>query len=171
MGRAVWDRAPRRRRRDGLEPIGYRALDALRMEKGYRYYGTDLTMLDTPFEAGLGAFVRLGKGAFIGREALRRGARGRPASGSRRLSRPCSSAATPPTGPSTVARQSASMARSSGRLRSVAYGPTRRADDRLRLPAADLAEGAALTVDVFDGGSRRSGRRRPVDPTGARMRG
>ena len=43
----------------GLEPFGYRALDALRMEKGYRYFGTDLTMLDTPDEAGLDAFVRL----------------------------------------------------------------------------------------------------------------
>ena len=40
------------------------------MEKGYRYFGTDLTMLDTPFEAGLGAFVRLDAGPFIGRDAL-----------------------------------------------------------------------------------------------------
>ncbi|HEY8846855.1 MAG TPA: FAD-dependent oxidoreductase, partial [Candidatus Limnocylindrales bacterium] len=38
----------------GLAPFGYRALDALRMEKGYRYYSVDVTMLDTPFEAGLG---------------------------------------------------------------------------------------------------------------------
>ena len=30
------------------------------MEKGYRYFGTDLTMLDTPFEAGLGFAVALG---------------------------------------------------------------------------------------------------------------
>ena len=47
----------------------------LRMEKGYRYYGTDMTMLETPDEAGLGRFVRLGKGAFIGRDALARRAR------------------------------------------------------------------------------------------------
>ncbi len=40
------------------------------MEKGYRYYGTDLTMQDTPFDAGMGAFVRLGKGPFVGRDAL-----------------------------------------------------------------------------------------------------
>src|SRR6185369_13513440 len=62
----VWDRL----RAGGAEPAGYRALDALRMEKGYRYYGTDLTMLDTPFDAGLGPFVRLEKGPFIGRDAL-----------------------------------------------------------------------------------------------------
>ena len=67
---AVWDRRHAARSEFGLEPFGYRALDALRMEKGYRYFGTDVTMLETPFEAGLGAFVRLGKGPFIGRDAL-----------------------------------------------------------------------------------------------------
>src|SRR6185503_17857373 len=66
----VWDALRTAGASHRLEPLGYRALDALRMEKGYRYYGTDLTMLDTPFEAGLGPFVRLGKGPFIGRDAL-----------------------------------------------------------------------------------------------------
>ena len=66
----VWDRLLAAGETFGLVPIGYRALDALRMEKGYRYYGTDLTMQDTPFEAGLGMFVRLGKGSFVGRDAL-----------------------------------------------------------------------------------------------------
>ena len=79
----VWDRAPGRRRGAGLEPFGYRALDALRIEKGYRYFGTDMTMLDTPYEAGLGAFVRLDKGPFIGREALRGRAATRGPSGRR----------------------------------------------------------------------------------------
>jgi 4-methylaminobutanoate oxidase (formaldehyde-forming) len=40
------------------------------MEKGYRYYGTDLTLLDNPLEAGLGFCVRFDKGDFNGREAL-----------------------------------------------------------------------------------------------------
>jgi glycine/D-amino acid oxidase-like deaminating enzyme/glycine cleavage system aminomethyltransferase T len=35
------------------EPVGYQALDSLRIEKGYRYFGTDLTALDTPFDSGL----------------------------------------------------------------------------------------------------------------------
>ncbi|MEA2656316.1 MAG: hypothetical protein QOI23_1681, partial [Chloroflexota bacterium] len=38
--------------------------------KGYRYYGTDLTLLDNPFEAGLGFCVQLDMGEFNGREAL-----------------------------------------------------------------------------------------------------
>ena len=54
----------------GIRPGGYRALDSLRMEKGYRYYGTDLTLLDNPYEAGLGFCVQLDKGEFNGREAL-----------------------------------------------------------------------------------------------------
>src|SRR4030095_16344930 len=45
-------------------------LDSLRLEKGYRYYTTDVTPLETPFEAGLGFCVNFDKGNFIGKEAL-----------------------------------------------------------------------------------------------------
>ena len=51
---------------------GYRAIDALRVEKGYRVWGADLTPADTPFEAGLGFSVALDKPTpFVGQEALR----------------------------------------------------------------------------------------------------
>src|SRR5205823_10626285 len=54
----------------GIAPAGYRALEALRLEKGYRAWGSDITPNDTPFEAGLGAFVKLKSNlAFMGREA------------------------------------------------------------------------------------------------------
>jgi 4-methylaminobutanoate oxidase (formaldehyde-forming) len=54
----------------GLRPIGYRALESLRLEKGYRAWGSDITPNDTPFEAGLGWAVKLGKDIdFVGREA------------------------------------------------------------------------------------------------------
>src|SRR5690242_16962927 len=43
------------------EPVGYQALDSLRIEKGYRYFGTDMTASDTPFEAGVGFCVAKGK--------------------------------------------------------------------------------------------------------------
>ena len=43
------------------EPVGYQALDSLRIEKGYRSFGTDMTARDTPFEAGLGFCVATGK--------------------------------------------------------------------------------------------------------------
>ena len=66
----VWDRLMAAGRKYGIRPGGYRALDSLRMEKGYRYYGTDLTLLDNPYEAGLGFCVQLDKGEFNGRDAL-----------------------------------------------------------------------------------------------------
>lgn len=57
----------------GLKHCGYHALNALRMEKGYRHWGHDVTDEDTPYEAGLGFAVRLDKpGGFIGQDALRR---------------------------------------------------------------------------------------------------
>jgi dimethylglycine dehydrogenase len=56
----------------GIGMVGMRAMESLRMEKSYRMWGTDLTRDYTPFEAGLDRFVRMGKGDFIGREALER---------------------------------------------------------------------------------------------------
>jgi len=43
------------------EPVGYQALDSLRIEKGYRYFGTDMTASDTPFDSGVGFCVAKGK--------------------------------------------------------------------------------------------------------------
>jgi 4-methylaminobutanoate oxidase (formaldehyde-forming) len=57
----------------GLVLAGYHALNSLRIEKGYRHWGHDITDEDTPLEAGLGFAVKLDKpGGFIGREALLR---------------------------------------------------------------------------------------------------
>lgn len=54
-----------------LKPVGYRALESLRLEKGYRAWSSDITPNDTPFEAGLGWAVKLKSGiAFLGRDAL-----------------------------------------------------------------------------------------------------
>jgi len=50
---------------------GYRAIDSLRLEKGYRVWSTDITPEDNPDQAGLGFAVRMNKAVpFIGREAL-----------------------------------------------------------------------------------------------------
>jgi dimethylglycine dehydrogenase len=56
----------------GIGMVGMRAMESLRMEKSYRMWGSDLTPDYTPFEASLDRFVRMGKGPFIGREALER---------------------------------------------------------------------------------------------------
>jgi 4-methylaminobutanoate oxidase (formaldehyde-forming) len=54
----------------GLVAGGYKAIDSLRLEKGYRVWGSDITPDETPYEAGLGFAVKLDKGDFLGREAL-----------------------------------------------------------------------------------------------------
>lgn len=54
-----------------LRPVGYRALESLRLEKGYRAWSSDITPNDTPFEAGLGWAVKLKSTTpFLGRAAL-----------------------------------------------------------------------------------------------------
>ena len=55
----------------GLKHAGYHALDSLRLEKGYRHWGHDITDEDTPLQAGLSFAVAWDKpGGFIGRDAL-----------------------------------------------------------------------------------------------------
>ncbi|MBV8916122.1 MAG: FAD-dependent oxidoreductase, partial [Acetobacteraceae bacterium] len=57
----------------GLRLAGYHAMNSLRMERGYRHWGEDVTDEDTPLEARLGFAVGWSKnGAFVGRDALLR---------------------------------------------------------------------------------------------------
>ncbi|MCC0019168.1 MAG: FAD-dependent oxidoreductase [Hoeflea sp.] len=54
-----------------IRPVGYRALESLRLEKGYRAWGSDITPNDTPYEAGLGWAVRRNSNTgFVGQKAL-----------------------------------------------------------------------------------------------------
>ena len=66
----VWDALMAAGQEHDIEVGGYKALDSLRLEKGYRYFTGDITPLEDPFSAGLGFCVSLDKGDFIGREAL-----------------------------------------------------------------------------------------------------
>ena len=62
----------------GIRPVGYRALESLRLEKGYRAWGSDITPNDTPMDAGLGWAVKLRKDTdFLGRSTLE-GTKGEP---------------------------------------------------------------------------------------------
>ncbi len=69
-GAALWDALWRAGLPHGLVAGGYRAIDALRLEKGYRAWAADITPEETPFEAGLGFAVALDRGEFLGRDAL-----------------------------------------------------------------------------------------------------
>jgi glycine cleavage system aminomethyltransferase T/glycine/D-amino acid oxidase-like deaminating enzyme len=55
----------------GIVAGGYRAIDSMRLEKGYRVWGADITPDETPYEGGVGFCAKLDKeGGFIGRDAL-----------------------------------------------------------------------------------------------------
>ncbi len=69
-GRRLWDTLWEAGQSDGLIAAGYRAIDTLRLEKGYRYWSGEIGPDYTPYEAGTGFAVKLDKGDFIGREAL-----------------------------------------------------------------------------------------------------
>ncbi len=69
-GLALWDALWAAGRDFGLAAAGYRAIDSLRLEKGYRYWSAEVTPEYSPYEAGLGFCVKLDKGDFIGRDAL-----------------------------------------------------------------------------------------------------
>jgi 4-methylaminobutanoate oxidase (formaldehyde-forming) len=68
-GLELWDVLWEAGRPHGLVAGGYKAIDSMRLEKGYRVWGSDITPEDTPYEAGLGFAVKLDK-EFIGKEAL-----------------------------------------------------------------------------------------------------
>ena len=70
-GLQLWDTLWEAGKPFGLTAAGYRAIESMRLEKGYRVWSTDITPEDNPYEAGLGFAVRLSKSAeFIGQAAL-----------------------------------------------------------------------------------------------------
>ncbi len=70
LGLKLWDTLWAAGREQGLVAAGRSAFGSLRLEKGYRAWGTDMTTEHDPFEAGLGFAVRMDKGEFVGRSAL-----------------------------------------------------------------------------------------------------
>ena len=66
-GQRLWDVLWAAGQDLGLIAAGRAALNSLRLEKGYRAWGHDMTTEHNPYEAGLGFAVRPRKGAFAGR--------------------------------------------------------------------------------------------------------
>jgi 4-methylaminobutanoate oxidase (formaldehyde-forming) len=72
LAAALWDTLMAAGEPHGMIPGGYRAIDSLRLEKGYRAWSADITPEEQPFEAGLGFAVRMDVPGFLGNEALER---------------------------------------------------------------------------------------------------
>jgi glycine cleavage system aminomethyltransferase T/glycine/D-amino acid oxidase-like deaminating enzyme len=67
LWRSLWEAG----RPQGIVAGGYRAIDSLRLEKGYRVWGSDITPDENPYEGGVGFCVKLDKdGGFVGRDAV-----------------------------------------------------------------------------------------------------
>jgi 4-methylaminobutanoate oxidase (formaldehyde-forming) len=157
---AIWESG----RAHGLVAGGYKAIDSLRLEKGYRVWGADITPDDTPFEAGLGFAVKLDKGEFIGREALL--ARQQPA---RRLC--CltlADARAVALGSEPVHVEGVPA----GRVTSGGYGYTvERSIAYAYLPAENAAPGQPVEVEIFGEWVAGEVAAEPLfDPSGERVR-
>jgi 4-methylaminobutanoate oxidase (formaldehyde-forming) len=69
-GKKVWEALIAAGTGEGLMPCGYRAIESLRLEKGYRAWAGEINTETNPYEAGLGFAVSKKKDKFIGKEAL-----------------------------------------------------------------------------------------------------
>jgi glycine cleavage system aminomethyltransferase T/glycine/D-amino acid oxidase-like deaminating enzyme len=163
----VWDRLMAAGAEHGIAPGGYRALESLRLEKGYRYFGADLTASDTPYESGLGFCVALDKGEFNGRAALSRPDAQKPSRRLRTLTIGDEDYLTIYGG--EAVRHDGSVV---GRVRSCGYGYTLRRNVALATLPAELRQGSELTVDVFGNAApARIEQDVLYDPDGERTRG
>jgi 4-methylaminobutanoate oxidase (formaldehyde-forming) len=144
-GAALWDAIWESGSGHGMLAAGYRAIDALRVEKGYRVWGADITPEDTPDEAGLGFAVKPDKGVdFIGRDALLRARESAPG---RRLA--CLALADPLA--VTLGSEPVGIGGEVvGRVTSGGYGyAVERSLAYAYLPADAVAVGTAAEVEVF----------------------
>jgi 4-methylaminobutanoate oxidase (formaldehyde-forming) len=163
-GLALWDTLWEGGRSHGLVAAGYKAIDALRLEKGYRVWGADITPEETPFEAGLGFAVAAGKDDFVGAAALRE--RGEP---TKRL---CCVVLDDPRAVALGSEPVRIGDDLVGRVTSGGYGYTvDRSIAYAYLPADAAAPGTAVAVEIFGDRVTGSVAAEPLlDPQGSRIR-
>jgi aminomethyltransferase len=145
----VWEALLESGRPHGIIPCGLGARDTLRLEAAMALYGHELTEEIDPFSAGLGWAVRLDKGDFVGREALRL----------RKENPPLARIGLILDG-KRIARQGATVLsgeREVGLITSGTFSPTLQASIAMALVSPDArAVGTGLSVDVR--GHRESAR-------------
>jgi 4-methylaminobutanoate oxidase (formaldehyde-forming) len=146
----------------GVTPGGYRAIDALRLEKGYRAWASDLNAETTPEEAGLSFAVKRDKGEFVGRDAVRE----------QRQKLVCLVLEDPRAialGSEPVRTASGEIV---GRVTSGGYGYAVEASIALAYVPIEHGEpGTALAVDIFGDWVNAEVRAEPLyDPSGERIR-
>ena len=152
----------------GLVAGGYRAIDTMRLEKGYRVWGADITPDETPYEGGLGFCVKLDKeGGFLGRDALAEAKERGP-----RMKLSCLVLADPRSvclGNEPVRVEGEIR----GRVTTGGYGFTvERSIAYAYLPPDDAEPGTGVDVEIFGRWVEGEVTREPLyDPEGERVRG
>jgi 4-methylaminobutanoate oxidase (formaldehyde-forming) len=167
-GAALWRTLWAAGQAHGLVAAGYRAIDSLRLEKGYRVWGADITPDETPHEAGLSFCVRE-DGGFLGEDALARRAAA-PAEEQKRL------VCVVLDDPRSVALGNEPVAVGGevvGRVTSGGFGYTVGASIAYAyVPVAYAGPGTAVAIDVFGTWVDGEVRAEPLyDPASARVKG
>jgi glycine cleavage system aminomethyltransferase T/glycine/D-amino acid oxidase-like deaminating enzyme len=154
---ALWEAG----RPHDLVAAGYRAIDSMRLEKGYRVWGSDVTPDETPYEAGLGFCVK--RHDFIGRDALR-------SEPPRRL---CCLLLSDPRSVALGNEPVRAGGEIAGRVTTGGYGYTVERSIAYAYLPAELAEpGTAVEVEIFGHWIAAEVAREPLfDPAGERVRG
>ncbi|MCW3026036.1 MAG: FAD-dependent oxidoreductase [Solirubrobacterales bacterium] len=162
LWRTLWDAG----REHGLVAGGYRAIDSLRLEKGYRVWAADITPEETPYESGLGFCVRK-EGDFLGAEALRIGA---DVGASRRRLRPLVL-----EDPRSVALGNEPVrfnGEVAGRVTSGGYGYTVARSIAYAYLPVEVEVGSRVEIDIFGEWVAGEVVKEPLfDPKGDRVRG
>jgi glycine cleavage system aminomethyltransferase T/glycine/D-amino acid oxidase-like deaminating enzyme len=163
LWRTLWEAG----REHGLIAGGYRAIDSLRLEKGYRVWAADITADETPYEAGLGFCVKQ-EPEFTGSSALGVGTPVGPAKPSRRLR--CLVLEDPRAvalGNEPVRVDGEIV----GRVTSGGYGYTVARSIAYAYLPAEVEIGGAVDVDLFGTWVAGEVAREPLfDPRGERVR-
>jgi 4-methylaminobutanoate oxidase (formaldehyde-forming) len=149
----------------GIADVGYRAIETLRLEKGYVYWSSEVTPDTNPFEAGLGFAVALDKGDFIGRKAL---AAIKAEGVKRRLIALKVEGFAPLIGGETLVCDGNVV----GTLSSAGYGYSVGHTIAFGYAPADIVKDAKFEIVAY--GTRYAAVRAPrsvYDPTGARLKG
>ncbi|GAC1512338.1 MAG: FAD-dependent oxidoreductase [Candidatus Dormibacteraceae bacterium] len=165
FGLRLWDTIWDAGHGKGLVAGGYKAVDSLRLEKGYRVWGSDIGPESDPYQSGLGFCVKLDKGDFVGRAAL---LKKREAPAHTRL------ACLVLDDPRSVALGSEPVrvgGEITGRVTSGGYGYTTGRSIAYAYVPSSAAEGTPIEVEIF--GTWVSGKiaKEPLyDPTSSRVR-
>lgn len=151
---------------EGIVSAGYRAIDSLRLEKGYRYWGADISPDYTPYETGQGFCVDLNKGDFLGREAMLK----RKQEGVKQ--KLCCLSLADPTAIAIGKEPIRSADKIIGWVTSGGYGYTvRKSIAYGYLPAEYAKAGTQLEIELFGERIKAVVEREPLwDPKGERIR-